>query len=434
MPRSQTVQTLLFAGACALGATLFVGGLNLRDRTDTVARVTRRADRGEGLIASRDGQGTQIPLGDFYSALSDLLKHEYVEPITNDQKLASGAVRGMVLSLGDPRSMFMDADEFRAFLNAREGRYEGIGVEFELRGAVSARPRATAGTAEPADDPRDAILSGHVPYLAATVVVPGGPADRAGVRPGDVVAEIDGHWVVDDAEIVRFENARRAFVAKKIPFAVISKLQKSLHDKAERALMPAKAKDRLALGKDKEVKVVWKRAGVARATTMTKAESKMTAFGVQNGALIMRFDAQTPGRLRAAIKDKNSVTLDLRNNVDGDFDSMRKCLAVLAPDGVYGALVTKRKEPSTRLVVKGGNARPPKMTLLVDRSTRGPAAIMAQALSSRRLATVVGGPTGNDLSVREVVHLPDGTGYTLVIGEYKPTVTATKVALSEVGS
>ena len=432
MTKGRPRPILLTAGALALGGLLFAGGHALRDRTDAVARVTR-LEPSEGLLASTQDTPT-IPLNDFYVAITDLLKQNYVEPIKDDQKLASGAVRGMVLSLGDPRCAYLDKDEYRAFLNAHEGRYEGIGAEFDLRGSASAPKRVEPGTDEPVDDPHEAALAGHVPYLVATMVVPGGPADRAGVRPGDVVAYVDNHWIVDDAEIVRFNKARADFVAKKIPFSTISKLQQALKAKVERSMMPAKAKDRLFLGSSGTVSVVWRRNGVARPTRIAKGPSAVSPFGIRNGAITLRFDAQAPARLRAATQGRTAVLLDLRNNVDGDFDSMRRALAVLAPDGVYGTVSTRRKEGSTRLAVVGGNFRPPRVTIRVDRTTRGPAAIFAQALASRRLATLVGGPTGGDLSIREVVSLPDGTGYTLVTGEYHPTEGGTKVALAEARS
>ncbi len=430
MPKRTFAPTLLFAGSCALGALLFLGGTELRSRTDAWARISR-ASSPDGYVASRDSGQGQIPLGVFYDAMTDLLKKEYVEPIKDDQKLATGAVRGMVVSLGDPRCVFMDKDEFRVFLSAREGRYEGIGAEFGYEGLAAKKPKQADANDEPSDDPHDAVLTSRLPYLVATMVVPGGPADRAGVRPGDVVADIDGHWVVDDAEIVRFNKARDDFAAKKISFSTVAKMQSELKKKVQRALMPAKAKDRLSLGTTGTVTVIWRRNGVARTTKIVKGTSTVSPFAVKGGAYTLRFDSEAPGRLRNALKGKTKITLDLRNNVDGDFEAMRGVLAILAPNGEYGLVTTQKKEAPMPLTVVDGNARPPKITLLVDRTTRGPAAILARALNLRHLATLVGGPVGGDMAIREVVQLPDATGYTLVTGEYQADGSATKVAFKE---
>lgn len=435
---NQRTRPLKTVGISALAVVLFLGGVVLRDRTDDEARVVRQPGTFDGLLASQsvvasqaDGPN-QIPLGDYYSALKSLLQHNYVETIPDDRKLASGAVRGMIGYLGDPRSSFMDANEYKAFLNAREGRYEGIGAEFELISDEPIKKKTADPDAEEIQDPREAIVGSRVPRLVVTMVVPGGPAARSGVKPGDVVAEVDKHWVVDNVEIARFEQARKLFAAKKIPYEQIAKLQQSLRKKAERALMPAKAKDRLFLGVG-PVEVVWKRGGTSRTTKIVRARSTMPTYGIKNGALIVRFDTKAPSLVREAIKGKDAVTFDLRNNVDGDFDSMRKVLAVVAPNGIYGSLTTHRHDRPAELSITNGNARPPRLTLLVDATTRGPASIFARALALRHAAKLVGSP-GGDNTVREAVGLPDGTGYTLVTSEYSAEVPSTKVALAETQS
>jgi C-terminal processing protease CtpA/Prc len=71
------------------------------------------------------------------------------------------------------------------------------------------------------------------------------------------------------------------------------------------------------------------------------------------------------------------------------------------------------------LSVASGNPSPPRITLLVDRTTRGPAEVLALALSSHGRAVLKGSAMGGDLGVRQTVQLPDGTGYTLETSDYQ---------------
>ncbi|MGI9253170.1 MAG: S41 family peptidase, partial [Thermomicrobiales bacterium] len=83
----------------------------------------------------------------------------------DEQALIYGAAAGMVDALGDQgHSRFMNPEETRAFNDASEGEYTGIGVEIDFRG----------------DRPR--------------IVTPfdGSPADRAGIHSGDMLWSIEG--------------------------------------------------------------------------------------------------------------------------------------------------------------------------------------------------------------------------------------------------
>ena len=106
--------------------------------------------------------------------------------------------------------------------------------------------------------------------------------------------------------------------------------------------------------------------------------------------------------------------------MNGDYNEMRSCLALLAPSGKYGTLSIERKDRPESLNVDKGSTTPRTITLLVDRTTSGAAEILALALSSKGKAKLTGSEMGPDRSVRQIVELPDGSGYTLVTGIYKP--------------
>jgi carboxyl-terminal processing protease len=419
---SEIKKSLVATSGVVLAMLSVLAGAKVRDLADTggAERAERDPLAVQTLVASRDN-AQEVPEADYFYEMVRLLKQEYVEPIKDDQKLATGAIRGMIASLGDPKSVFMDKAEFQAFLNSRQGTYEGIGAEFalELKGKVN---KDVAKKLTPTGDetPEEALVTmPRIPRLTVVGLTPGGPAAKAGVKIGDIVYSVDGHWVVNSDLYVRFQQARKDFDAKKIPLTELNKIRKEIRDKTDRALLPLKAQDRLIVGTDGTVNVVWERDGSQRTTLLNKAASTMPAFSVgPNGVVNLRLVAGAPDALKKAISGKREVTLDLRNNAQGDFGIMKECLAILAPKGQYGAITTQRNEKPTPLVVKTGNPSPPKLNLLVDRTTRGAAEILALALSNFGKAKLTGGAMGGDRNVVQIVQLTDGAGYTLVTGIY----------------
>jgi C-terminal processing protease CtpA/Prc len=152
----------------------------------------------------------------------------------------------------------------------------------------------------------------------------------------------------------------------------------------------------------------------------------MPAFREKDGVWSVPFVDGTAAKLRDVAQRSASLTLDLRNNPLGSYDAMRACLQAVAPDGDYGTFVHPRGKGQP-LTVKGGNPKPPKIKLLVDGSTRGPAEIFATALAAKGLATLSGAKMGGDLSLLRTTELQDGSGYTLAVGDYRaPQAKAVK--------
>jgi carboxyl-terminal processing protease len=420
------------AAVVIAAAGMVVLGSAVRQQNDigSTGRGTLLADSTGRLVASQDAV-RNVPATDYFIELSEKLKREYVEPVTEDEKLAVGSVRFMIASLGDPRSVFFAKDEFQSYLKARQGQFEGVGAAFALevpagveKAVVQDTPAETDESSLPQDDSR-------VPRLVVTMVVPGGPADRAGVRPGDIVYSVDGHWLINSAEIRAFRAAQERFMDKQMDKEAFDQLRRDMRRKAERPLMPLRARDRLISGTSGTMDVVWERKGEQRETKLEKSVSDLPGFGVTGNTIRLPFTPGVVEPLKSAIAGKREVTLDLRNNVFGDFGVMRQVLEVVAPPGRYGTLTTKRDEQPAYLTVSTGNANPPKITLLVDQTTRGAAEIFALALSSRNVGTLQGSQTGGDRAVIDVVQLPDSSGYTLVKAEYTTQIQEAVVAQGE---
>src|SRR5690606_10662969 len=91
-------------------------------------------------------------------------------------EVTEGALRGLVASL-DPHSAYFSPEEYQLFRSDLEGHFEGIGVQIGVRDG----------------------------WLTVLSVFEGGPAERAGLRPGDRFLHLDGVIARD----LRIEDAVR---------------------------------------------------------------------------------------------------------------------------------------------------------------------------------------------------------------------------------
>ena len=113
------------------------------------------------------------PFWDTYHAINDRYAGGDVDPT----KVVQGAIRGMIQALGDPYSAYLSSDEYRDSLLGISGQFEGIGTEIATEGSDGTEGCSPLGTAC---------------RLVVTKPIAGSPADKAGVRVGDVVVSVDG--------------------------------------------------------------------------------------------------------------------------------------------------------------------------------------------------------------------------------------------------
>jgi len=94
----------------------------------------------------------------------ETLEEQYIEPQKIDtQKAIYGAISGMLESLSDPYTVFMDPDKSKIFAEDIAGRFEGVGMEIGIR-------------------------KGELQVIAP---LEGTPAYRAGIKTGDKIIKID---------------------------------------------------------------------------------------------------------------------------------------------------------------------------------------------------------------------------------------------------
>src|SRR6266480_211195 len=102
------------------------------------------------------------------------IQNDYVDAVT-DSALYAKSVDGMLYELRDPYSTFLPPDRFARLNESTTGNYAGLGVEVDLRDG----------------------------WLIVVTPLPGGPAERAGLQPGDRITEIAGKptkgWTNEEA-------------------------------------------------------------------------------------------------------------------------------------------------------------------------------------------------------------------------------------------
>src|ERR1700716_3334508 len=113
-----------------------------------------------------------------YRTLDDVfttIQQHYVKPDANGVKLTEVAPAGMVNALGDQFSRYLTPDEYRANQTFLSGQFAGIGATVQQK----------------ADQ------------IVLVSILPGTPAEKAGIKAGDVVISVDGQsakgWTADDA-------------------------------------------------------------------------------------------------------------------------------------------------------------------------------------------------------------------------------------------
>jgi carboxyl-terminal processing protease len=93
----------------------------------------------------------------------ELIKNRYVEKV-DDDKLIQGAIQGMINTLNDPYSVYMDEETTQQFTESLDSSFEGIGAEVSM-------------------------IDGKVTIVAP---IKNSPAEKAGLKPNDQILRVNG--------------------------------------------------------------------------------------------------------------------------------------------------------------------------------------------------------------------------------------------------
>ena len=315
----------------------------------------------DGVRASNnDGSYRQLQV---YSEVLSRVRSEYVEE-PNIPLVTDGALHGLLESL-DANSSYLTPAEFKEY---KTNKTEAKG---EIGAAVSKR----------------------FGYAAIISVIPGGPADKAGVQASDIIEAIEG------------KSTRELSLAE-----VHNMLQGPPGSNLNLALVRARRAE--------PQKIVITRNIV----TVPPVTDKM----VDDGIGYVQVDAFNKGKAQEVATKVRSLQksgakkliLDLRNCAEGEESEGISVANLFLNHGTITYLQGQKypREAFNADASKAITSLP--LVVLVNKGTAGPAEVVAAAVLENARGDIVGDKTFGDGSVQKVIPLPDGSALILSIAKY----------------
>ncbi|MEV3892744.1 S41 family peptidase [Streptomyces anulatus] len=286
-----------------------------------------------------------------------------------DGKSVKDAAEEVVSRSGDRWGAVYDEREYEEFAQAMDGSYTGVGLSARRTGRGD---------------------------VTVSRVQPGGPADRAGIRAGDLLRTLDGRAV-----------------GKRPVAEVVALLRGDGTGAAEGS--------RVELGLVREGRS-WTET-LRRARLTTEAVTVRRLGAEPSSAVLVKVEAFTKGAgadVRDAVRDAPDgagILLDLRAN-SGGLVTEAVVAASAFLDGGLVATYDVRGEQQALYADPGGDTDRP-VVVLVDGGTMSAAELLTGALQDRGRAVTVGSPTFGKGSVQMPSELPGGSVAELTVGHYR---------------
>ncbi len=324
-------------------------------------------------VTEADLQKSELAASLLYETMQ-VIMDEFQPHSVSVEQLFDGAMRGMLDVLEDPYSLYMNEGEFKALLNSLDPELTGVGVEVV---------QFEAG---------DIVVDG---------IIKGSPAEKAGIKVGDILKQVDGKSVsglsTEKAVELILQNGKENV---KLVFSRDGK-EVSFDIKKEHIKVSTVHYEKLEGNKFAPKGANLKNAGYIKIDTIgysTVDEMKGAIEGLKKGGV-------------------SKVVLDLRGNGGGYMDVIVDICNMLVPKGVIYSSVDKDGKKET---VSSTLEKMPfeKVVVLVDEYTASAAEVLASAMQDSKAATIVGENTFGKGVIQTVLTLPTGGGFRITTNEY----------------
>lgn len=345
------VGLVLISGAFSGG--LLVGWL-LPQKTQVESPLTTQA--APSSTASSTPSDLEKLFKPFWEAWN-LVHEQYVDQPVNDEKLMQGAIKGMMDSLGDEHSGYMDPQTYEQATRPLDESYEGIGAYVDVSGD----------------------------YLTVISPMPGSPAETAGLKPGDMIIKIDGKDMTGIDPSVALQSV----------------------------LGPAGTPVTLTIqrGDNKEIlEFTITRAKIDLPSVSGKMLDNNIAY-----IAISTFGENTTNLLKQQLSellknDPKGLILDLRYNSGGYLTTAIEVISQFIPKGIVMYEQEGNGNETSYEAIPGGLATEIPLVVLVNEGSASASEITAGAIQDFGRAPLVGVTTYGKGSVQNWIPLSDNEG------------------------
>ncbi len=313
-------------------------------------------------VGSPYGPGTGL---DIVEQAWDIVLSDYVERDRLDTTtLSHGAIKGMLASLDDPYASFLEAEQYEFSLSGLEGSFNGIGAYVMVR-------------------------DGQLMIIAPIADT---PADRAGIKAGDIILEIDGE----------------------------STTGMSLLEAIIKIRGPEGSTVRLLIQHEGETEAV------EIEITRSRVEIPSVNFEMKEDIACIRitdFTARTDEEFAAIMEDLDAeepagIIIDVRGNPGGYVDTVVNITSHFLDEGIVISIRDNEGTLKSFSVNKDISAVSLPMVVLVDSASASGSEVFAGALQDHDRALVAGNVTYGKGSVNDFRELDDGSGIYITIARW----------------
>lgn len=314
-------------------------------------------------VANTDlGKSKDIDFSLFWNAWDDV-KNNYIGK-TDNQKMLYGSISGMIDSLGDPYSMFMDPAEAKRFTEDLNGSFDGIGAEIENK-----------------DN-----------QMVIVAPLEDSPAKKAGLEPQDIILKIDGQKTSE----LGFYEAINKIRGKKGTEVTLTVYRKGWED-------------------TKDIKVQRDKIVVKSVKSADKdgfAYIKINQFGDDTLKLVE--DA-----MKVAEKDgTKGYVIDLRSNPGGYLQDAVDIASLFLEKGKVVVKEEDKYQNKKEMKTTLNQLTDKKIVVLVDGGSASASEIFAGAIKDNKRGTIIGEKTFGKGSVQTLIGLKDGSKVRVTIAKW----------------